>query len=113
MGALSTFTDFYIIAIPMMAISGLNMSFAKKLGVSALLETISLKIKDALKVPTGDHPGHGQCLSDPAGTSKDSKGQPQNIAILNPGLAERLAWRESAGRHHRDPSYRRRDGTLL
>lgn len=39
LGVLSTFTDFYIISIPLLAISGLNMSLAKKLGVSALFAT--------------------------------------------------------------------------
>lgn len=39
LGALGTSTDFYIIAIPLMAISTLHMSLAKKVGVLALVAT--------------------------------------------------------------------------
>lgn len=39
LGALGAFTDFYIIAIPLMAISTLHMSLAKKVGVLALFAT--------------------------------------------------------------------------
>lgn len=39
LGAVGTFTDFYIISIPLLAISGLNMSRGRKIGVSALFAT--------------------------------------------------------------------------
>lgn len=39
LGVVGTCTDFYTIAIPLMAISGLNMSRGKKIGVSALFAT--------------------------------------------------------------------------
>lgn len=39
LGALGTFTDFYIIAIPLMALSTLHMSLARKIGVLALFAT--------------------------------------------------------------------------
>lgn len=39
LGVLGTFTDFYIIAIPLMAISTLHMSFARKIGLLALFAT--------------------------------------------------------------------------
>lgn len=39
LGAVGTFTDFYIISIPLLAISSLNMSRSKKFGVSALFAT--------------------------------------------------------------------------
>lgn len=39
LGVLGTATDFYIIAIPLTAISTLHMSFARKIGVLALFAT--------------------------------------------------------------------------
>ncbi|KAK6836028.1 hypothetical protein PG987_006523 [Apiospora arundinis] len=39
LGFVSTFTDFYLIAIPLGTISGLNMSWGKKIGVSAVFVT--------------------------------------------------------------------------
>lgn len=39
LGALGTFTDFYIIAIPLTAISRLHMSMVRKIGLSALFAT--------------------------------------------------------------------------
>lgn len=43
-GALAIFTDFYIIAIPITAISSLNLSTKKKFGVSALFVTGLLSV---------------------------------------------------------------------
>ncbi|KAJ0109377.1 hypothetical protein J7T55_000302 [Diaporthe amygdali] len=39
LGVVGTVTDFYIITIPLTAISGLNMSLARKIGVSTLFAT--------------------------------------------------------------------------
>ncbi|KAL2288820.1 hypothetical protein FJTKL_03474 [Diaporthe vaccinii] len=39
LGVLGTFTDFYIIAIPLMALLTLHMSLARKIGVLALFAT--------------------------------------------------------------------------
>lgn len=39
LGALGVVSDFYVIAIPFIAISGLKLSSAKKIGVSALFAT--------------------------------------------------------------------------
>lgn len=39
LGVVGTCTDFYTIAIPLTAISGLNMSRGKKIGISALFAT--------------------------------------------------------------------------
>lgn len=45
LGAVGTFTDFYIISIPLLAISGLNMSRGRKVGVSALFATGLLYVR--------------------------------------------------------------------
>jgi hypothetical protein len=42
LGAVGTFTDFFTLLIPLLAIMDLNMSTKKKLGVSALFATGSL-----------------------------------------------------------------------
>jgi hypothetical protein len=39
LGCLSTLTDFYILAIPLVTVAGLNMNSGKKLAVSALFLT--------------------------------------------------------------------------
>ncbi len=44
LGTLSTFTDFYVVAIPLTTISGLNLPRAKKIGVSTLFATGLLSV---------------------------------------------------------------------
>lgn len=54
LGVLGTFTDFYIIAIPLTAVSGLKMSIERKIGISALFATGLLY--GTLQVPYSSYP---------------------------------------------------------